>query len=509
MKFGLVSDSLRLLSTISSTPIVRSRNVGSIGLKAFDTIPGPRALPIIGNTWRYIPWIGQYDINDLASIARTNKQKYGPIVRLKIHDKLTILSLFDPKDVEALFRQDDKYPSRRAFIGMKKYRTDRPDRYTDGGIVPENGPNWQRQRSLFQERMLSKVRVAAYAEKIDKETRETVTELKKFIDRDGIAIIENFQKVLHRWSLRCMTSLFLDCDLQTISETQVNRLLQEIDNTLIGSHGTDILSTRWIDQPEKCKYYQLLVKSQDYLYDFASRQIEKVIDGGDLRRGSMVHDWLFEDMVSRRDVNSFVMDSFLAGIHTTSYTLAHLFYHLSKSQDYQDMLHQELDNNLTKDKSSIQADDVEKLNFLQNCLLETLRMHPVSTGTGRLTATDIVIAGYHIPEGTMIVVENEVISRDASNFDNPDEFQPLRWKHYRNCPRELRPSAFACRPFGLGARSCIGQRVIELEMKILVCRLLQQFYIKQFTSPQKKTYMVHTIKNDLTIRLVERPQRDK
>lgn len=500
----------RLISRIVDSSFNAVRYNSTAGLKPFNSIPGPRALPFIGNMWRYIPVIGQYDINDLASIARMNKQKYGPLVRLKINDKLTILSLFDPNDVEALFRQDDKYPSRRAFVAMKKYRTERPDRYTDGGIVPENGPNWQRQRSLFQERMLSKSKVSAYAGKIDKETWKTIDELHRLIEMNGkddkLVNVEKFQKLINRWSLRCMTSLFLNCELHTISEDIVERLLQEIDNTLIGSHGTDILSTKWMTRPDKCKYYQLLVKSQDFLYEFAAAQIDRVIQEGESKRGSMVHDWLFEDNVSRKDVNSFVMDSFLAGIHTTGYTLAHLFHHLSQNKNYQGMLHEEIDSNRLCEKDTLKADDVENMAFLQNCLQETLRLNPVSTGTGRLTANDIEIAGYHIPKGTMIVVENEVISRDTKNFSNPDKFEPLRWKDYRNRPRDQRPSAFACRPFGLGARSCIGQRIIELEMKILICRLLQHFQIDHITQPQRQTYMVHTIKNDLDAKLTIRTQ---
>lgn len=26
----------------------------------FEKIPGPKGLPIVGNTWRFLPWIGPY-----------------------------------------------------------------------------------------------------------------------------------------------------------------------------------------------------------------------------------------------------------------------------------------------------------------------------------------------------------------------------------------------------------------------------------------------------------------
>lgn len=36
--------------------------------KPYSEIPGPKPIPIIGNTWRLMPIIGQYDISDVAKV---------------------------------------------------------------------------------------------------------------------------------------------------------------------------------------------------------------------------------------------------------------------------------------------------------------------------------------------------------------------------------------------------------------------------------------------------------
>lgn len=482
-------------------------NEASDDLKPFDSIPGPMPLPLIGNIWRYLPLIGEYDVNDLAANAKLLRKKYGKVVREKIHDKLTILHLYDPTDVEVLFRHD-KTPSRRAFLGMKKYRLDRPDSYTNGGIIPENGQEWLKNRAMFQERMLSKSKVSGYTEKIDIETLKTIDEILGIFKHDDNRTdeiqIQSFQNIFTRWSLRCITSLFLNCQLETIESKELERLIQELDNTLLGTHGTDTFSTKWMTKPDKCKYYQMLVKSQDFLYQFSDKQLEKVINEGDTKRGSMVHDWLFEDKISRKDVNSFVMDAFLGGVHSTSYTLAHLMYHLARNPDSQNMIYDEIVKFKLNEKNLLDASDIDKLASIQYCIQETLRINPISTGTGRVTPHDMKIAGYKIPKGVMVIVQNEVTSHDGSIFSEPHKFKPLRWKHYRSCPRHEKPSPFASIPFGLGSRSCIGRRVIELEMKILICRLMLEFQIIDVSEPRRKTMTVHKLDGDVNVRLRKR-----
>lgn len=64
-----------------------------------------------------------------------------------------------------------------------------------------------------------------------------------------------------------------------------------------------------------------------------------------------------------------------------------------------------------------------------------------------------------------------VVSRDPSAFSEPESFQPSRWLRKRDpaLPRNQHP--FASVPFGYGVRACLGRRIAELEMQLLLARV--------------------------------------
>jgi cytochrome P450 len=64
-----------------------------------------------------------------------------------------------------------------------------------------------------------------------------------------------------------------------------------------------------------------------------------------------------------------------------------------------------------------------------------------------------------------------VTSRDPRVFSEPESFQPHRWL------RKCQPDAsrihhpFGSVPFGYGVRSCLGRRIAELEMQLVLSRV--------------------------------------
>lgn len=478
-----------------------SRSVSAAALKPFESIPGPKPLPLIGNIWRYLPLIGDYKPDTLFENAVHNRSRYGPIVREKITNKLTILHLFDPNDVESFFRQDSKAPQRRSHRALLKYRLSRADRYKDGGLFPENGTRWFRVRSLFQRRLMSKSHVSLRAPILDQVALTTLECLDKAPTRVEL------NDFLKRWILSNALKLFLDYDVQEegdlFNNAKLDFLMQNLDQELIAIDGTELKSERWNKKPTKCPYYRNLSISEGNLYEFIDKQVSNLVQTGLYSRQSYLRDWLNEDKIDKQDVVTFVLDAILASIHTTAYTTLFMLKNISQTnQVIQQAVKEEVKHELRSDLLFNDIDQIDKLQMLKSCLKETLRLNPISIGTGRLTQDDtITLRQYHIPAATMVIIHNQVMSRDPTIYEQPDEFKPERWLSYRSLPRAQRPSPFSWLPYGIGSRSCIGQRLANLQIQVFVARFLQRYDVKFLDEVRTKTTLVHNVDGPVNVEI--------
>ena len=70
---------------------------------------------------------------------------------------------------------------------------------------------------------------------------------------------------------------------------------------------------------------------------------------------------------------------------------------------------------------------------------------------------------------------------EESHFAEPNQFKPERW--LRGCPEHHTAHPFAAIPFSFGPRMCIGRRFAELEVQVLVVKLLQRFKLEYHHEP--------------------------
>lgn len=481
-----------------------SESSSSSPTKPFEQIPGPKPLPVLGNVWRYLPLIGEYKLDQLFDNSKLNYKLYGPIVREQINKKHTILHLFDPNDIETLFRLDGSCPLRRSHRALLKYRLDRKELYSSGGLFPENGFAWERLRKLFQARLMSKKEVAKLTDKIDRTVR------KSLVEKLSSQIIESTQTKLHlsafeqclsEWAFATSLEVFLDTQLSSeLSADEIELTMEQLHATLVAIDGTELHSEKWLTKPSKCKYYTKLVESQTYLHGFVEKRIHKAIErhksqvseSNNSSEYSLLYDWLQVDGIDERDVILFVIDALLAGYHTTVYTGAHLLFQLYKNEHILDEL-----------RSHPPASD-EQDELLERCLKETMRLNPVSIGTGRVVQHgNAIVRNFCIPRDTMVIAQTQHSSLNAEIFsDEPNSFRPDRWIEYRKLDRLERPSAFASLPFGFGPRVCIGKRVATLQLKALARSLIEHFDIEFMQdSILTRTTLIHNIAKPIEVRV--------
>lgn len=93
--------------------------------RPYSEVPGPKPIPLLGNTWRLIPVIGQFDISELAKVSKMFLEKYGRIVRLGgLIGRPDLLFVFDADEIERMYRREGPTPFRPSMPCLVKYKSE-------------------------------------------------------------------------------------------------------------------------------------------------------------------------------------------------------------------------------------------------------------------------------------------------------------------------------------------------------------------------------------------------
>jgi cytochrome P450 len=148
------------------------------------------------------------------------------------------------------------------------------------------------------------------------------------------------------------------------------------------------------------------------------------------------------------------------------------------------------------------AASVEHLEYLDAVIKEALRLYPPIHVGNRIVNDDAVIAGYQLQAGTRLMASIYLTHRDERFWDAPAEFRPERFAREAE-----RPAAFTYVPFGGGPRVCIGATFAQVEAKVVLGRILQQFDLSS-TGRRVHAYMGATLEPHPGVFLrVQRRQR--
>jgi cytochrome P450 len=161
----------------------------------------------------------------------------------------------------------------------------------------------------------------------------------------------------------------------------------------------------------------------------------------------------------------------LAGHETTANALTWTWYLLSQHPEVEARLHQEIDSALQGRLPT--ASDLPRLRFAEYVFAESMRLYPPAWGLARKALEPHTIAGYHIPRGGVVLMNQYVTHRDPRWFPDPEKFDPQRWAAAP--PSHPR---FAYFPFGGGPRQCIGEGFAWMEGVLLLTTLAQRWRLR-------------------------------
>ncbi|MFF9178357.1 cytochrome P450 [Streptomyces sp. NPDC014793] len=178
------------------------------------------------------------------------------------------------------------------------------------------------------------------------------------------------------------------------------------------------------------------------------------------------------ERLSAENVRKQVITFLVAGHETTSGALSFALYYLARHPEVAARARAEVDR-VWGDTPEPGYEQVAKLRYVRRVLDESLRLWPTAPAYAREARQDTVLAGEHpMRRGAWALVllpllhrDPEVWGEDAERFD-PDRFEA-------GAVRGRAPHTF--KPFGTGARACIGRQFALHEATLVLGLLLRRY----------------------------------
>ncbi|XP_047045970.1 cytochrome P450 714D1-like [Lolium rigidum] len=176
--------------------------------------------------------------------------------------------------------------------------------------------------------------------------------------------------------------------------------------------------------------------------------------------------------------DDFVVDNckniFFAGHETSAVTATWCLMLLAAHPEWQERARAEVLEVCGAAAAEPDFDMVSRMKTLGMVVQETLRLFPPSSFVVRETFRDMRLGRLHAPKGTYLFVPISAMHHDAASWGPTSRrFDPGRFKDGVAAACKHPQAAFM--PFGLGARTCLGQNLANVEVKTLLAVVLARF----------------------------------
>ncbi|XP_023741044.1 cytochrome P450 81Q32 [Lactuca sativa] len=168
-------------------------------------------------------------------------------------------------------------------------------------------------------------------------------------------------------------------------------------------------------------------------------------------------------------IRSIMLTILAGGTHTSICTLEWAMSLLVNNPSVLKKAHNEINSHVGHDRC-VEESDMVNLPYLACIIKETLRMYPAGPLLPHESSKDCMVSGYHVPRGTMLLVNAWGIQNDPNIWGDPETFRPERFEGV-----EVYGDGFKLLPFGFGRRSCPGENMAMRMVGLALGSLIQCF----------------------------------
>ena len=483
-------------------------------------LPGPRGWPLIGNALQLRPAKLHQQFEALC-------RDFGPLVRMKL-GRFPALLVGDHELLAAVLRDRPERFDRPAQTGRVVREMGLPT-----GVFSANGAVWARQRRMVMAGF-DPSHVRAYFPALLGVTGRLQARWQRAA-RAGSEI--DLQSDLMRYTVDAIAGLAFGAEVRTLEaeEDVIQRHLDLILPAVFKRALSPLPYWRWFKLPADRRLDRAVAEVKTEIASFIA-QARARLDAEPARRAAPPN--LLEAMivaadrhadddavssgrksdspVSDGDVAGNVITMLLAGEDTTANTLAWMIDLLWRHPQTLKRARDEV-LRLTPGLGDFSPERLGELDYLEACILETMRLKPVAPLLAAQARRETRVGDVLVPAGTVVWGVMRHASLNEQHFPEAATFKPERWLA-ANATTAATTAATAATaptsskrvamPFGAGPRICPGRYLAMLEMKMALAMLLGHFEIDAVSSPggsepaERLSFTLEPV--GLTMRLRER-----
>ncbi|XP_068620505.1 probable cytochrome P450 49a1 [Battus philenor] len=487
-----------------------------MNMRRFTMMPGPKPLPLLGNSWRFAlkqkPWETfsldktLWYLKDVAGSGRMAK-----VAKLFGHPDLVFPFCAD--ETARIYRREDAMPHRAAAPCLKHYKQElRKEFFGDEpGLIGVHGEPWSKFRVKVSKSLISPEAARTAVPSLDYVAEDFVDRMERILD-NNCELPPNFLTELYKWALESVGAWALGTRLGCLRDDDVHarEIIRSIHGFFHSVPELELSAPLW--RLYSTSAYKTYVRALD---SFRSLCLRRLTDKGICGHIAQVS--------GRKVATILAFDLLLVGVDTTAAAAASTIYLLATNKRVQKKLQEELQIKLVTNRT-LTGKDLDQLPYLRACIKEALRIKPVILGNGRCIQSDAIVSGYEVPKGSHVVFPHYILSNDERYFPSPQEYIPERWlredfiersrlnnqnvkqfcyntkdeSSLKNLKRikqgsydceqatamliwqkqkELGIHPFASLPFGFGRRMCIGKRFAETELQLLLAKMFHKYEV--------------------------------
>nr|prf cytochrome P450 11beta [Bos taurus] len=464
-----------------------ARLLGTRGAAAPKAVLPFEAMPRCpGNKWMRMLqiWKEQSSENMHLDMHQTF-QELGPIFRYDVGGRHMVFVML-PEDVERLQEADSHHPQRMILEPWLAYRQARGHKC---GVFL-NGPQWRLDRLRLNPDVLSLPALQKYTPLVDGVARDFSQTLKARVLQDARGSLTlDIAPSVFRYTIEASTLVLYGERLGLLTQQPNPDSLNFIHalEAMLKSTVQLMFVPRRLSRWMSTNMWREHFEAWDYIFQYANRAIQRIYQ--ELALG---HPWHYSGIVAellmRADmtldtIKANTIDLTAGSVDTTAFPLLMTLFELARNPQVTQAVRQESLVAEARISENPQR-AITELPLLRAALKETLRLYPVGITLEREVSSDLVLQNYHIPAGTLVKVLLYSLGRNPAVFARPESYHPQRW-----LDRQGSGSRFPHLAFGFGVRQCLGRRVAEVEMLLLLHHVLKNFLVE--TLQQEDIKMVY------------------